>query len=514
MKKPEKTSKIEIKKDITRTSVALSASETVFRYGSANAEFIKGYTGMDNETGQKLTKGLAEIAKHRVNTDPIEAAKNIKQQAGFSAEVAATSRDNAEAVIKGSRIRTSRSDDLPQFGKNHNIVDRVQILDGQVIEGTQAQMKFVGNRDLLLKRIAQEEGKFSRYRGIKLELPSEQFEGAEQHCRDKAQQLRLNADRAEQSGKQDVASNLRREAENYDQLASNVRDSGMSTEQAIFYREHPKIATILDIAHSSHRAGIEGAKYGAAIGGSISLLKNLFSIALGEKKPEEAVQDFSADTVKAGFFGYSTALAGSVIKGAMQQSSQQSIRVLANTSIPTLTVNICLSLGTSIKRYATGEITESQLLVDIGEKGSGMLSGSMMAALGQIAIPIPFIGAAIGGMIGYTLSTIFYQSALDAARGAETSQKILMHTRNIQTAARAHIAEEQKNLDNFIKKEIPQLKNEMQNLFTLLNTESTIKADDLAIAINQFAEIFGKQMKFKSMTEFNEFMLSDELFRL
>lgn len=513
MKKPEKTSKIEIKKDIVRTSVALSASETVFRYGSANAEFIKGYTGMDNETGQRYAKGLADIARHKINSNPVEAAKNIKQQAGYSAEVATTSRDNAEAIITKSKIQTIRSDDLAEYGRNHNVVDRVQILDGKIIEGSQTQMKFVGNRNQLFKKIAENDHEFSKYRGIKLELPSEQLEGAEQYCRDRAQQLRLNAARAEQKGNLDAATKLRNNADNYDQLATNVRNSGITTEQAIFYREHPKIATVLDIAHSSHRAGIEGAKYGAAIGGSISLLKNLFSIALGEKKPEEAAQDFSADTAKAGVFGYSTALAGSVIKGAMQQSSQQSIRALANTSIPTLTVNICLSLGTSIKRYAAGEITESQLLVEIGEKGSGMLSGSMMAALGQIAIPIPFIGAAIGGMIGYTLSSIFYQSALDAARGAETSYKILEHTRNIQTAAREHIAEEQENLDNFIKKEIPQLQKETQNLFNLLNTESAIKADDLAKIINQFAEIFGKQMKFKSMTEFDEFMLSNESFR-
>jgi len=125
----------EIEKDRARTASALSTHETVQRFGSANAEYVKGYRGVDNETGQRFAKGLVDIAQHKVNDDPLYAAQNIKQQAGFSAEVATTSRDNAEAIINRSDVRTSRTDDLPQYGKNHNVVDRVQLLDGQVNRG-------------------------------------------------------------------------------------------------------------------------------------------------------------------------------------------------------------------------------------------------------------------------------------------------------------------------------------------------------------------------------------------
>jgi len=503
----------EIAKDIARTGAALSANETVNRYGSANAEYIKGYTGIDHETGQQFAKSLKGINTHKVNADPVEAARNIKQQAGFSAEVAATGRDNAEAIISGSKVRTARSDDLPQYGTNHPVVDRVQILDGKVIEGSQSQMKFVGNRDQLLERIAQEDGKFARYRGTKLELPSEQYEGAAQHCQDQARQLRFNAERAEQSGKPDVAAKLRREADNYDQLANNVRDSGMTTEQAIFYREHPKIATALDIARTSHRAGMEGAQYGAAIGGSISLVQNIFALAQDEKTLGEAAKDLTVGTAKAAAVGYVTASAGSAVKSAMQQSGKQTIRTLAGTSAPALAVNVCLSLGSSVKRYVTGEITESQLLVEVGEKGAGMLSAGMMAALGQLAIPVPFVGAAIGGMIGYTLSSLFYQSALDAARAAERSREMLKRTQAIQTAARERIAREQTALTEFFSKEIPQLAQETRQLFAVLD-DPLCSVDTFAAAINQYATLLGKQLQFETLQEFDAFMQTDEPLRL
>lgn len=506
---PSSSSREEIQRDIVQSMTALSTSETVSRFGSANAEYIKGFTGVDNETGQRFAKGLADIAKHKVNEDPLYAKQNIKQQAGYSAEVATTSRDNAEAIINGSKVRTSRSDDLAQYGKNHNVVDRVQTLDGQVIEGTQTQMKFVGNRDQLLDDIASENGKFARYRGVKLELPSEQFEGAEAHCREKAVALREQAAKVDAAGKPEVAAKLRRDADNYEQLADNVKDSGLTTDDAIFYREHPELATAMDIAYTSHRAGVEGAKLGAVVGASISVLQNVLSVAQGKQELGDAAFAVATDTATAGALGYGTAFVGAALKGGMQQSGNVTMRNLANTNAPAMAVNVCLSLGSSIKRYVTGEISEAQLLTEVGEKGSGMLASSMMAAVGQVAIPIPFVGAAVGGMIGYTLSSMFYQAALDAARGAQMSRAHLERTRAIQEAARDRIAAEQAALDAFTRREIPQLQRETQQLFSKINATGRVSADQVAAAINEYATLLGKKLQFQTQDEFDDFMDSD-----
>lgn len=553
-------SRKEIRCDAIRTAEALSTHETIQRFGSASAEYIKGYRGLDNESGIRLAKGLAGISKHKINDNYV--AQNIKQQSGFSAEVATTSRDNAEAIIRKSQVRASRSDDLPEYGKNHNVIDRVQLIDGKVIDGSQAQMKFVGNRNKLLDDIARENGKFARYRGIKLELPTEQFEGnrayileeakklresakqvsgdpgkakqvqemmlkadkleksansenfqaesAAKYCRTKAQSRRSNADKAELNGNTNAAAKLRREADRYDELAEKVSDSGLTTEEAIFYRKHPGIATLRDIGRTAHGAGLQGAKYGAIIGGSISVLMNCWAVAQGEKEVSEALPDIALDTVKAGALGYATAFAGSALKGGMQQSSNQITRQLASTSGPALAINICLSLGSTVNRFVTGEIDEAQLLNEVGEKGAGMLTSGMMAAVGQVAIPIPFVGAAIGGMIGYTLSSMFYQSALEAARDAKLSREQLVQIRAIETAARERIALEQEQLEAFVSREIPQLRLETQNLLSSLSKVDIKNSDKLAKNINHYAELLGKSLQLQSLNEFETFMSSDD----
>lgn len=563
--------KTRAEQEIARAGIALSADETVNRFGSANAEFIIGYRGVDNETGKEFAKGLADIAKHRVHPDPIKRAQNIKQQAGYSAEVSATSRRNAEAHIQRSDIRVSRSDDLPEYGRNHTVVDLVELRNGQIIEGSQAQMKFVGSREKLFESIARDEGEFKRYRGVKLELPSEQFEGpqalrqqsqalrkqaqqaseqaksasqrgdpgiareyekaaakhqqeaakldrqamgAREFCQDQAAARRADAQRAEQAGRPEDAAKLRREAANYDQLADNVKDSGMTSEYAVFCRENPKLATAMEIARTSHRAGMEGAKFGAIIGGCITLLKNSLALAQDEKTAKEALVDMATDTAKAGAMGYATALAGAAIKGGMQQSGNQALRTLANTSAPTLALNVCLSLGQSVKRYVTGEISEAELLTEVGEKGAGMLSSGMMAALGQLAIPIPFVGAAIGGMIGYSLSTLFYQSALDAATAAETSRVNLERVRAIQAAARASIAEQQESVDAFLRQEMPQLRQQALRLLAVVDTPNPADINAFSAAIDEYASLLGKQLQLRSMAEFDDFMASDQPLKL
>ncbi len=567
----------EIARDKARAGVALSASETVSRYGSANAEYIKGYAGIDHETGQTLHDGLKALSQKNTG---------LAQKAGTAAEIHATNRDNANNIIDKTPARSARTDDLSrQYGANHPIADRLHMhSDGTI---SYSQMKFEGDVDALVKKIVSKDGKYAKYldpqqvceerahrhldnalkldekaklseaRGqleiaaqhrknaedlrtratrnqdiggseIKLEVPTEQVNLVKRQCQDNAYRLRANAARREADaavqdslGNLERAQNLRNEAREFieeadrnDRLAEKVVDSGVSQDDANLAASQPLRTTVTSILKTSHRAGMEGAKFGAVIGGCISLLQNMFATAQGNKELATAAGDVALDTAQAAAIGYGTAFLGAALKGGLQQSSQTGLRTLANSNAPALAVNVCISLGSSVKRYVTGEITESELLAEVGEKGSGMLSASMMAALGQMAIPIPFVGAAVGGMIGYTLSSMFYQSALDAALGAEASRERLERVRAIEAAARTRIAEEQAALDDFLRREIPELQAETLRLFTVVNASAPDQVDTLAAAINRYAGLLGQRLQFQSMTEFEVFMKSEEPLRL
>lgn len=496
-------------KEISRAGVALSTSEVVGRYGSANAEFIKGYTGVDNEVGKILSKGLKGISKEKTG---------FEHRAGWSAEVAATSRDNAETIIAKSDVRTIRSDDLKHYGietdgKYREAVDRVRVQDGEIVY--EAQTKFEKSGNKVTNQVSHEDHKYSKYFGKKLELPSEQVEEAKQYCRNRAENLRRRALKLDQEGNAERAQKFRTRAEKFDQLVENdIVDTGLTREQAGAYATKPRWETAKDIARTSHRAGMEGAKYGAIIGGSISLLSNIFAIAQDEKRLDEAAKDVLLDTGKGVIVGYATAATGAALKGAMQQSSKEALRTLSKTNVATLTLNVCISLGSSIHCYVNNEITDAELLEDVGEKGAGMLSSGMYAALGQLVIPIPFVGAAVGGMIGYTLSSMFYQSALNAAKQADAAKANLARVREIEAAAREEIDRQRAALDEFMRKEFPELLRETEQLFAHIDAHGAGDVDTFAAAINRYAELLGAQLQFKNQMEFDRFMVSDEPLRL
>ncbi|WP_086481717.1 hypothetical protein [Oceanospirillum sanctuarii] len=505
------------KNEKRNVAIGLSTAELSGLHAEASAEFLKGYRGYDNKTGQVFAKGLKGISEGKVN--PEYAQQNIKQQAGYSAEVAATSRDNADAILSGDPVRTSRSDDLSQYGRNHNVVDRVQILDGQIISGTETQMKFVGDRDQLLKNIAEDsakgDAKFARYRGVKLELPSEQVPGAAEHCHQRAAELRQQADDAAVKGAPDeVVKQLRENAAHYDELAGNILDSDLTTDEAIFYREHPKLATALDIARTSHRAGLEGAKFGAAIGGSISLLTNAFALVSGEKEFADALVDTVADTATSAGIGYATAFSGSAIGGVMQQSGSETVRALSGTALPALVVSTCLALGGSINQYVQGNIDAAQLLTDVGQSASGVMAANIGATLGQIAIPIPVLGGLIGGMIGHTVTSMFYRSTVAVFQEADAAEERYWQIKARCDVLNQAVIEYKKSIEDIFDKKIAEFGNASADVFLAFDSLHELSADEFSKKVNEFAEIVGESIIFYDMEEFSSFMESDDVFKL
>ncbi|EIN5953638.1 hypothetical protein V9K19_002373 [Vibrio cholerae] len=499
------------------TAVGLSVNETVKLHGSANAEFLKGLRGIDYESGVVFDRSLLKVSQSKVNTEFAE--QNLKQQAGYSAEIASVSRKNAQSILDGDTKRYSRSEDLASFGKNDTVVDIVEIVDGAVT--AEAQMKFVGdnNLDSLLNKIADGQNKsgkndLSRYMQVdELQLPSDQVDKAKEICQKRAASLREQAKRLREDGKTELATQKEQLADNYCELEQKVSDSGLTTKEAMDYRLEPEKMTVKDIARTSHKAGLEGAKFGAAIGGSISLVTNLIAASSGDKELSEAAIDVAVDTTVSAGVGYASAFSGSVIKGVMQQSSSEYTRVLSSTALPALAVSVCIACASSISSYASGEIGEVELLQNIGGTASGMLSSSMFSAVGQIVIPVPVLGGLVGGMIGYTLSNLFYQGFLSSMEEAKRSREQLTFIESKCLAARQMAAAYQQQLDSVFSQKILQVTEAKTQLFSVLN-QSDMNVDKLCEEVNSFANLLGQELKFKTQTEFDDFMSSDDTLKL
>lgn len=496
-----------IESDLRNIAIASAEHELVQRYGTAGSQFLVGLRGIDHETGKVFDRSLLSIAKGKLNPDYYE--QNIKQQAGYSAEVASVSKRNAKAIINKEAPRFARSEDVAGYGKNHNVVDIIELLDNTEIT---SQMKFIKDPKELLKNIACGEGKkkdFSRYLSVdKLEVPTEQVNEMRSICRHEVQELTKQSDALKKKGNTELADQKLKQAQNYEALESKITDSELTTDEAIKYRLNPKTMVRSDIAKVSHKAGVEGLKFGMAIGGSISAVNNIIAVYSGDKEFSEAVLSTSKDTLISGATGYATAASGTAVKTYMAQSSKEIVRNISKSNMPAMVVTACLSTGKSIKKYAVGELDEAELAQEIGLSVTGMMSSSMFAAIGQVAIPIPVLGALIGGMVGYALTNTLYQSFFDVLKDAKLSTERRQLIEMQCEAARLLSKEYEFKIKELFAYRIKELELYSNNMFDALDSPD-INPEEFCLRMNRFAEELGTKISIKNMAELDEAMLSD-----
>lgn len=497
----------------TSSGLAGAASDVVSRYGSAVKEHIVAYEGFDAETGQSLKRSLKSISKSKVN--PSHKNLNLKQQAGFSAETKEVARRRAEEAIAGRKPTTIRTDDIPGH-VNDPLFDITSKVDasGNPIPGASAQMKFVGSspKSAVQTMMGKDYRKYID-NDCKILVPSDYYDGMKAELGNRIKSLEKQIARLKADGNADAAARKLAELEKCRKLDKNLRKSRVSNKAAMEARLAPGRSTIKDIARVSHRAGMEQAKMGAALGGGVSIIRNLVAMAKDDKDTSEALADVVRDTTEAAAVSYATGTVGAAIKGAMQNARRGMVRAMSKTNLPAYIATTALETGKTLKRYFSGEIDGAECMEELGEKGVGMISGAMFTAIGQVAIPIPVVGAMAGSMVGYALSASSYKVLTDSLKEAKISRErraaIERECAESVRMIREYRAEMEAVIDRYMVRE----KTFFDEAFASI--KQSIGANDIdgfIDAMNTIVVAYGGKPRFRDMGEFDDLMSSDKAF--
>lgn len=443
-------------KEMANIAVEGAAAEVIQRYGSAIKEYSVAYTGKDNEIAKELKKGLKSISKGKIN--PGYTSQNIKQQVGFAAEVLDVADTNADNIIKGSLNRKTRTDDLfltkdPVSGKNiggvnDELFDHAELnSSGNVIRGTAAQMKFVGkDANSCFNKLMSK--KYQKYHDAKakIEVPSDYYDDVLKAANKKLEKLKKSLNNKTVQENPDLQESIKEQIEKCKKIKRNLRKSSVSNKDAINARLHPKLTTGKRVVTLANDAGIKQMGYGAAIAGSVSLIRNLVSVIKGEEKPEEAAKSVVFDSVTGSVASYTTAFSGATIKGVMQNSSSSYLRALSKTNIAATLVTSVTATTKTLKKFISGKITGLECLEELGETGTTQIASAMFATIGTYAakeiagkgaafaigqITIPVVGGIVGSMVGYALSSACYNIVVSSLEEAKLAKEERIH---IETA--------------------------------------------------------------------------------
>ncbi|WP_414736091.1 hypothetical protein [Helicobacter pylori] len=412
--------------NITDATTMGSTAEESALYASANREHFSAWDRLE------------EISKRKINPKYIN--QNINQQAGYSAEIKEQAHVNAHNILAGKRERIVQYDNLssgqkaqvkklfPNYAtpkKNHEIVDYASVDEkGNVIPGTLTQSKFVGrNGEECFKKLLSKDYKKYFENGAKMKIARNHYGDFQRAVNTRIKSLESQIVKQKGLGNFQKAAHLEEKRQYCKTIKAHTRPARVAKGEAIEARLNPNLSTAKDVTRVSHQAGMNVAQTGALIGGGVSAITNIYECIANGKDPMKALKHTLVATAKGGALSYGSAFASSSLGGLMQSSANKIIQSLGKGSVPAMIVGACVANATILGRYFSGKIDKTELLKQLGKANTTLISSGAMAVAGQALIPIPVVGALVGGFVGAVLSETFFNAFLKAREEAKLARQ-------------------------------------------------------------------------------------------
>lgn len=508
--KTDITNKRRIRDNIVITS---AVNQTNVINAEATSQMIQAYNGVRYDSlGNDLNhlgKSLKGISRHKINPD--YKTQNINQQAGFSAELLTEAKANAKKILAGDNTRIRTADGL---GKTNDQISDLYKVDkkGNILGSDMSQSKFLNNtkkpHESYKKPVSKfiNDKKWDKYEETNLTIPSDQYEDAKRYAKELRDKYLKQAEKAKTPEARQQALNKVRKAELLDKKLVN---SDVTSDEAIQARLNPEKYVAKKTVKDIHDSSFKMAKSAAIVSGSISIAKNTYDVVCKDKPVSEAVFDATKETTEATVKAYGVHTAANTLTIAMKNSTNKLVRRVGATNAP-----LSIAVGTtevfkSIKKYAKNEIDESELVVEIGEKGVCSVVSSYCAAVGTVAMP--GIGTVAGGMIGYAVSGMIYQASMQVLEEGKLSIKRRLEVENVCRIA----IDEMDKYSVSVLNEAKQRQNIRDNNYKefFKGIEKSLYEQDINEyfnAIDNLSDYLKIKNEFSTFEEFDEFMNDDK----
>lgn len=198
--------------------------------------------------------------------------------------------------------------------------------------------------------------------------------------------------------------------ESVESISKRTREIGEEAEK----RNNAKFtqAEIKNVATTACTAGKAAAINSGGTVATISGIYNIVSCIKGEKTASDALKDIGKESAKASVAGYVNGAALTVLNHTLTSSKSEFLKVLGKNNVAGKVIITVSVTGETVAKCVNGEISVKECVVELGDKGCSFGGASCGAVVGQTVIPIPIVGAAVGSLIGGTLTSELYDNII------------------------------------------------------------------------------------------------------
>jgi len=288
---------------------------------------------------------------------------------------------------------------------------------------------------------------------------------------------------------------------------NNIRSRGTRFRENIFAAKNPKLySNYMQLKALSKEVGISASKSAATgflLSSSVSLIKNYNLFIKGQLTKGELIKESISDGAKTA--GKATVVAGgsSVIRFA---GKKLKVSFLTKSNIATNVAMGIIDTGVAVVKYAKGEIKVNELFEKLGAIGVDTVSGMYYGAV--IGVALGPVGALVGGIGGYILSSYVYAACLSAIKEAKLAENESKRIIALNKEACIQLVALREEIDSKAKKINKDLTVSFENFFK--GFDECFGTNDyigLNSHITNLSLFLGKDLLFKTFDEFDNFML-------
>lgn len=399
---------------------------------------------------------------------------------------------NQDSLGKGAEFHAVTTDSL---GDPHAAADIFIKNDDTVVREVQAKSYGSASKSLF----AQKDGK---YEGMQRLIPLDQ--------EDKARELgtiRGNSESINAADYRETTKNLTGKLNH-----QGTSSSGTTRQEAIDAADIKKAMEIAKeneketILREMHYSGMEAAKISAGVSLGVSGVKNLYKYIKGDIDGQEALTDTIIDTASGAAVGYATT--------ALSKGIGRSYAGLAKSNAHVAIAAGVVQSSKSVIKYLKGDIDSKTLFYEVSYTAVTGATSFYAAALGQLAIPIPFIGAFVGSTIGYFVGHMLYQTGLVSLGECARVQIAKERRRTVEKMCMESIARIQKHrleAEAFLKEYFHERNVALSNAFAEM--DQALMSNNHANFmqnLNKVSNVYAFNITFQTFEEFDAAMEDDD----
>ncbi|MFM8342380.1 MAG: hypothetical protein ACKN9F_09205 [Methylomonas sp.] len=419
---------------------------------------------------------------------------------------------NFDALKKDSDLFAKTTDSM---GLPHDKVDIVIKRGKETLREVQAKSYQTANLSANALSMPDKNSTVCKYDSMGRLLPIEQGEDALKYL---DQKIETNPDGFRVERFKNTKNNLQNKL-NHEGISS----TGTTRQEAIAATDinaAEKIADEFKVKSAltdMHESGIRAGNVGALLAGSTSTVTGLYSLHKGDIEAGELLTRVAVDSAKGYATGYVvTAMSKGLTHSTTYFLGESVARTFARSNAPVAIASGVVNASKSFISYINGDIDSEQLLDEVSHTAITSTSSFYYGALGQVAIPIPVVGAVIGAGVGYFIGNMLHQSGLIALGDSRVVKEAKERRYAVQAMCLAAIPEIQKHrleLENYLDSYFSERKNEFLASFNILDHSLyNWNPDEFVSGLERINNQFGTSLQFKSFSEFNALMISDEVF--